>query len=97
MSVMFGNLNIKQIEKRCGIDFPEEVKELMKETHQLSAHVDDGKYEWHGFEIPFCIYCGCIELAEELKDRLIKLDWSHAKECLQIQYSQYHRLKEIEE
>lgn len=32
--MMLGNLTVQEIEKRLGIDFPEEIKKLMEETMQ---------------------------------------------------------------
>ena len=35
--MMLGNLNVNQIETRLGIEFPEDVREFMKQTHQSEA------------------------------------------------------------
>lgn len=97
MGIMLGNLSLKQIEERCGVEFPDYVKEAMRKTHQVNADVKDGSYEWHGFYLPFCIYCGCVELATYLRDELGKLDWSKCRESLQIQYARYHQLRKAED
>lgn len=79
---MLGNLNVSQIEKRLGVDFPEEIREFMKQSHQANAsHIAAGK--WHCFDMPFRIVCGDIETAtkiyESLKDRS-----SECKEALRF-------------
>ncbi len=72
MSIMLGNLSVSQIEKRIGLEFPQEVRDFMKVAHQPSADsVKVGK--WHCFDIPFHIVCGDIETATKIynsvKDR----------------------------
>ncbi len=84
--MMLGNLSVNQIEKRLGIEFPEEIRELMNKTHQPSAqNILKGK--WHCFDIPFNIVCGDIEIAtkifESVKDRS-----SDCKEALQFSLSE---------
>lgn len=59
---MLGNLSVSQIEKRLGIEFPEEIREFMEETrHQNANDIPTGK--WHCFDIPFNIVCGDMETA----------------------------------
>jgi hypothetical protein len=82
MSIMLGNLSVKQIEERLGIDFPKDIKEFMEESHQSSAsNVEKGK--WHCFDIPFCLVSGDIETAikifNSVKDKADK-----CKETLQF-------------
>lgn len=72
MSIMLGNKTVSQIEKRLGIEFPDDVREFMKQTHQPEANnIDKGK--WHCFDIPFNLVCGDIETATKIfnsvKDR----------------------------
>ena len=72
MSIMLGNLSVSQIEKRLGIEFPEEIREFMKKSHQPTAsNIVSGK--WHCFDIPFHMVCGDYETAkkiyESVKDR----------------------------
>lgn len=97
MGIMLGNLTLEQIQRRCGLEFPDNVKEYLEKTWQHKADVGDGKEEWHGFDIPFCIYCGNIEMATFLFQELSKLDWSKARETPTVQYAQYHRLQEVTE
>lgn len=59
---MLGNLSVKQIEKRLGIEFPTETKFFMIKTHQPDAN-KIGKGRWHCFDIPFNLVCGDIETA----------------------------------
>jgi cell wall assembly regulator SMI1 len=82
---MLGDLNVKQIENRLGIEFPDDIRELMLKTHQSKANnIERGK--WHCFDIPFNLVCGDIELAtkifESVKDRS-----SECKEKLQFSLS----------
>lgn len=65
MSIMLGDLNVSQIEKRLGIEFPEEIREFMEKTHQPSAsNIAAGK--WHCFDIPFNLVCGDMETATKI-------------------------------
>lgn len=85
MNIYLGNLTIKEIEKRIGIDFPEETREYLKNNHQPeAANIKKGK--WHCFDMPFMMVCGDLETArmifESVKDRI-----SEVKEPLKITYS----------
>ena len=63
--MMLGNLNVEDIEKRLGIDFPKEIREFMANNKQDSAsRVENGK--WHCFDIPFHIVCGDKKTAEKI-------------------------------
>jgi cell wall assembly regulator SMI1 len=65
MSIMLGDLNVQQIEKRLGIEFPKEIREFMEKNHQPNAScIQKGK--WHCFDIPFQIVCGDIEVATKI-------------------------------
>ena len=79
---MLGNLTIAQIEKRTGVTFSEELKQLMEKTHQHeSSNISPGK--WHCFDIPFTLLCGGREIAQQIYDHL-KPDSSKFIEPLQI-------------
>ena len=65
MSIMLGNLTVTEIEKRTGLDFPEDVKQFMLDTHQVEAS-KIGKGKWHCFDIPFTIVCGDVETATKI-------------------------------
>ena len=72
MNIMLGNLSVKQIEERLGIEFPEEIRDFMKKNHCPNAsNVPKGK--WHCFDIPFNMVCGDMETAtkifESVRDR----------------------------
>ena len=44
--MMLGNLTVSQIEERLGIEFPEDIREFMRQTHQSRAeNIEEGK--WH--------------------------------------------------
>ena len=82
MSIMLGNLTITEMENRTGVKFPDELKQLMKDTHQPRAdNIGDGK--WHCFDIPFAIVCGGMPLAQQIYDHL-KAESGNIKELLQI-------------
>lgn len=82
MSIMLGNLTVAEIEKRAGVEFSEELKQLMEKTHQSEAsNIADGK--WHCFDIPFSLVCGGMPLAQQIYDHL-KAESSNFKEPLQI-------------
>jgi hypothetical protein len=65
MDIMLGNLSVKQIEERLGIEFPEEIREFMKQTHQSNASYI-GKGKWHCFDMPFNLVCGDMEIATKI-------------------------------
>jgi cell wall assembly regulator SMI1 len=50
MSIMLGNQSVSQIEKRLGIEFPEEIREFMNKTHQSEAS-NIAKGKWHCFDL----------------------------------------------
>lgn len=85
MSIMLGNLSVEQIEKRLGIEFPENIKDFMNKNHQTEAnHIQKGK--WHCFDIPFNIVCGDMETASKIYNSV--KDKSHeCKENLQFSLS----------
>jgi hypothetical protein len=82
IAIMLGNLNIKQIEKRMGISFPDELISFMEKTHQSKAE-DVSKGKWHCFDIPFTLLCGDMETAVKIYDYL-KYQNKDIKESLQI-------------
>lgn len=82
-AIMLGNLSIKQIEDRLGIQFPEDIKEFMNSTHESNAsNIPKGK--WHCFDIPFNLVCGDIDTAT----KIFKSVESKSSECkCQLQFS----------
>jgi len=84
MSIMLGDLSVSQIEQRIGVNFPEEIREFMKSSHQPNASdVQSGK--WHCFDIPFNIVCGDIETATKIFNSV--KDSKTIKERLQFSLS----------
>jgi len=82
MGIMLGNLTVEQIEERTGVTFPDDLKELMKDTYQARAeNIADGK--WHCFDMPFTLVCGGMPLAQKIYDYL-KEDSGNFKEQMQI-------------
>lgn len=79
---MLGNLTVAQIEQRLGIDFPDTIRDFMKESHQSNAdNVKLGK--WHCFDIPFVIVCGDMDTAQKIFDS-VKDKATECKENLQF-------------
>jgi len=57
MTILLGNLSIKEIEHRVGINFPVELIEFMNPRRQENAsNIGPGK--WHCFDAPFNLVCG---------------------------------------
>lgn len=82
---MLGNQSVSQIEKRLGIEFPEEIREFMKQTHQDSAsNITKGK--WHCFDIPFVLVCGDMDTASKIFNS-VKHRSDECKERLQFSLS----------
>lgn len=82
---MLGNLSVAQIEERLGIEFPQEIRDFMKESHQSNAsNVAKGK--WHCFDMPFNLVCGDIDTAIKIYNS-VKERSSECKEMLQISVS----------
>jgi len=80
---MLGNLSVKQIEQRLGIEFPDDIRELMRQTHQANAtNIEKGK--WHCFDIPFNLVCGDMQIATKIFDSVK----DRSDECkTQLQFS----------
>ena len=70
--MMLGNLTVQQIERRLGINFPDDIRKFMKKSHQSNAQIIK-KNKWHCFDVPFVIVCGDVEVARKIyssvKDR----------------------------
>lgn len=85
MNIMLGNQSVSQIEERLGIEFPEDIREFMRKTHQDSAtHIEKGK--WHCFDLPFKLVCGDIETATKIFNS-VKDRSDECKEQLQFSLS----------
>ena len=83
--MMLGNLNVSQIEKRLGIEFPEDIRDFMKKTHEPNAsNIPKGK--WHCFDLPFNLVCGDMEVATKIFNS-VKEKSSECKESLQFSLS----------
>ena len=85
MNIMLGNLGVSEIEKRLGIEFPEEIREFMKKTRQEEAN-NIAKGKWHCFDIPFNLVCGDMETATKIFNS-VKDRSSECKEQLQFSLS----------
>ena len=85
MNIILGNLSVSQIEKRLGIEFPKDIREFMKQTHQAEAS-NIGKGKWHCFDIPFNLVCGDLETATKIFNS-VKDRSSECKEQLQFSLS----------
>jgi hypothetical protein len=83
--MMLGNLNVKQIEDRLGIEFPKDIREFMNKTNQSrSERIEKGK--WHCFDIPFNLVCGDRDVATKIFQS-VKEKSSECKEQLQFSLS----------
>lgn len=61
--MMLGNLSVDQIEKRMGIEFPDDLKDVLNKYHQSEANnIKEGF--WHCFDLPFTFVCGGGDLAQ---------------------------------
>lgn len=86
MGIYLGNLSVKQIEERLEIVLSEEDREVLKNSQEENAsNVPENK--WHGFDIPFIIVCGSMDMAIKVRDILSKYD-KDMKGTLQIGISQ---------
>ena len=85
MGIMLGNLMPEEIEKRTGIKFTDEFKQLLMSTHNPKA--DDIKEgHWHCFDLPFCFVCGDKATAYKFLKLFNEYDWREAKECLTMSW-----------
>ena len=67
--MMLGNLSIEQMEKRMGIEFPVELKDVLSKYRQHEAnYIKEGF--WHCFDLPFTMVCGGGDLAQLMVDHL---------------------------
>ena len=82
MNIMLGNLTVEQIEKRIGIDFPDDIRTFMNENHQAKAEKTE-KGKWHCFDMPFTMVCGDRETAMKIYDS-VKERAKEIKEPLQF-------------
>ena len=84
MNILLGNLSINEIEKRCGVKFPDELVKYMQERKQESvsnSNIKSGK--WHCFDMPFNLVCGDMETATNIYRYLESMS-KEFKEKLQI-------------
>jgi len=80
--MMLGNLTIEEMQKRAGVEFPQELIEYMEPRKQENAsNIKAG--HWHCFDIPFAVVCGDRETATEIFKHLSPLS-SQFKEVMQI-------------
>lgn len=85
MSIMLGNLTLKQIEERTGIIVSDEDREELNDMRQEKAEdIVSGK--WHCFDLPFMIVCGDKPTAEKVVKILSAYDWTKATQSLQISW-----------
>lgn len=85
MGIMLGNLTLKQIEDRTGIELSvEDRAELNGMRQEKAENIASGK--WHCFDLPFMVVCGDKQTAEKMVKILSAYDWSKAKQALQISW-----------
>ena len=66
MNIQLGNLSTNEICSRLGISLSDEDVAKLESLRSLRADTPKGK--WHGFDIPFSIYCGDMETAVIVRD-----------------------------
>lgn len=85
MSIMLGNLTLKQIEERTGIIISDEDRAELNDMRQEKAeNIALGK--WHCFDFPFMMVCGDKPTAEKVVKILSQYDWTKSKQALQISW-----------
>lgn len=85
MYIQLGNLSTKDICNRLQITLTEQEIETLENLRSIPAEFKGGK--WHGFDIPFSIYCGDIETAVIVRDIYAKYA-SEMKEQLHVTFMQ---------
>ena len=66
---MLGNLSVDQMERRMGIVFPDDLKDVLAKYHQdVATDIKPGF--WHCFDMPFTMVCGNTDLAELVREKL---------------------------
>ena len=84
MGLAFGNLTIRELEKRTGWTFSDDDRKWLEDHRQELAEVDPNKEEFHIFDVPFGIAISA-SIKTKLIDMLTKYNNEHAsKEPLQI-------------
>jgi hypothetical protein len=80
--VNIGNLSLDEMERRTGVQFPQELRSYLEANHQDKAS-DVAPGKWHCFDVPFKIVCGSVEVADLLREHLDPLV-ANFKEPLQV-------------
>ena len=62
--MMLGNLSVKQMEERMGIEFPDDLKDVLAKYRQENVSIDMREGFWHCFDLPFIFICGGENLAQ---------------------------------
>ena len=70
MSIMLGNLTVKQIEERLGIELSDSERKSLSSLRQENA-TNIEKNKWHCFDMPFTILCGSYDTAKAIYDILL--------------------------
>ena len=83
MSIMLGNLSLQEMEQRTGIEFPQELKNLLENTREQNCDKVKGRRVWHCYDLPFNLEVGDMEFAKEIY-ALLKPFNSEFKQQMQI-------------
>ena len=70
MNIHLGNLSVREIEERLGIEFSQSEREFLTGTRQQICDAVKGE-QWHCYDIPFLIHCGSMEFARKVRDLLL--------------------------
>jgi len=85
MIIQLGNLSTKEICERLQITLTDQEIESLESIRSELAEVSRGR--WHGFDMPFVIYCGDMETAVIVRDTYAPYS-SKMVARLRIQYNQ---------
>lgn len=58
MAIMLGNLSLRQLQDRCGFEFPQEALDLLQNRQETVNNTPLADDAWHCFDIPFLIMFG---------------------------------------
>ena len=74
IKIMFGNVSINDLEKRCGWNFSKEDKAFLKSKRTDNADVDSASGKFHIFDYPFQIIA-----SEKIYDKLNEILYKYEK------------------
>ena len=71
MPIMLGNLTVRDIERRLGIELTDDERAALEETRQEPINRTPlGPGKWHCFDIPFLIECDTADTVHKIAEIL---------------------------